>query len=170
MGHVCRFTSRHTVLVWMMLISVGCRQQQDSGALAKALQLQTDGEPDAAIELLSGEDLETAIQASPFSSLKMSEQEFKAQLPWRRDELQAETLQLVPLIKRGAFRQIEELQAAETAGQPAEAKRLREQLQRLVAHLQSQDRLLIYQQLGSGIQMKLDQVSGETATRNMPES
>ncbi|WP_145313800.1 hypothetical protein [Gimesia fumaroli] len=125
------------------------------------MELQTAGKTDEAIEMLSEEDIEKAIQSSSLRTLKMSETQFKAQFRWGRKHSQEELVYLVPLIKRAAFIQIEQLQAAEEAGLSAKSKLYREQLQRLIQDLQDNNRVLLYQQLGKVIQRKLKQITSK---------
>ncbi|MCA9022600.1 MAG: hypothetical protein KDA74_20770 [Planctomycetaceae bacterium] len=153
--------NRLLVLLALLLVPCGCGQQSEPGHLDAALELQAAGKTDEAIEMLSEEDIEKAIQASSLRTLKMSETQFKSQFRWGRKHSQEELVYLVPLIKQAAFIQIEQLQAAEEAGLSAKSKLYREQLQRLIQDLQDKNRVLIYQQLGKVIKRKLDQVSTE---------
>ncbi|WP_291173537.1 hypothetical protein [Gimesia sp.] len=91
----------------------------------------------------------------------MSEAQFAELSRAGRSEGQEEMLLVVPVVKQAAFQQIETMQAAEDAGRTAESKRLRDQIQRLIRDLQGENRVTLYQQLGSGIQKKLDQVTSK---------
>tara|TARA_R110002095_G_scaffold199534_1_gene179356 strand:- start:29930 stop:30439 length:510 start_codon:yes stop_codon:yes gene_type:complete len=153
--------SRLLVLLALLLVSFGCGQKSDPEPLDAAMELQAAGKTDAAIHLLAAEDIEKNFQASSLRTLKMSEKQFLALTSWRQKQSQEELFQMVPLIKRAVYFQIEQMQAAEAADQSAEAKRLREQIERLIRNLQDKNRVLIYQQLGGGIDKKLKQVTSK---------
>lgn len=123
--------------------------------------LQKSGQTDQAIDLLADADIENCLRESSLESLKMSEAQFAELSPSGRSEGQEEMLLVVPLVKQAAFQQIETMQAAEADVRTAESKQFREQIQRLIRDLQGENRVTLYQQLGSGIQKKLDQATSK---------
>ena len=139
----------------------GCQQTSDPGPLETAIVFQKSGQTTQAIDLLADEDIEQCLRESSLESLKMSETQFAELSRSERSEGQEEMLLVVPLVKQAAFQQIETMQATEDAGRTAESKQLREQIQRLIRNLQGENRVTLYQQLGSGIKRKLDQATSK---------
>jgi len=155
------------VLGLLVLLISGCQQASDPGPFDAAFALQQAGQADQASALLAAEDIEKCLRESSLVTLKMSETQFAALSRSGRTQGQEEMLLVVPFVKRAAYQQIETMQSAEEAGRSAESKQIREQIQRLINTLQDKNKLLVYQQLGSGIQKKLDQV---TATKTADET
>tara|TARA_R100001132_G_scaffold25486_1_gene25672 strand:+ start:1442 stop:1945 length:504 start_codon:yes stop_codon:yes gene_type:complete len=153
--------SRIVTLGLLILVPLSCQQTSDPGPLETAVDLQKSGQTDQAIDLLADSDIEQCLRESSLESLKMSEAQFAELSRAGRSEGQEEMLLVVPVVKQAAFQQIETMQAAEDAGRTAESKRLRDQIQRLIRDLQGENRVTLYQQLGSGIQKKLDQVTSK---------
>jgi hypothetical protein len=151
------------------LLSFGCQSSGDPVPLDAAMDLQQSGQTDAAIALLVPEDIEKNLQASSLKTLKMSEKKFKSLFRWGRAAASEEARLLTTLVKRTAFLQIEKMQAAEAAGLSVESKQIREQIQRLIRFLKSEDKFLLYQYLGKGIELKLKQVSADDEV-SKPES
>jgi len=156
------------LLVWLLL-SFGCQPAGDSVPIDVALDLQKKGQTDEAIALLVPEDIEKNLQASSLKTLTMSEKKYKSLFRWGRAAAHEESGLMVGLIKRATYLQIEKMRAAEAAGLSAESKQMQEQVQRLIRSLKNNNRLLIYQGLGKGIEMKLKQVSADDKV-SKPES
>lgn len=150
-------------LLSLLLLPAGCQQAGDPVPLDAAMELQETGQSDQAIQLLANEDIEKNLQQSSLRSLTLTENEFQELPQWNRNFLSEESLLLVPLLKRAAYLQIDQMQAAEEAGAAEQAKELQSQLQRLIGFLQNKQRLQLYRQLGGGIQMKLKEVTAEQA-------
>ncbi|QDT24458.1 hypothetical protein [Gimesia chilikensis] len=148
-------------LLSLILLPAGCQRAGDPVPLDAALELQETGHSDQAIQMLAREDIEKNLHASSLRTLKINENEFKELPQWKRDFFSEESLLLVPLLKRAAYLQIEQLQAAEDAGAAEKEKALQSQLQRLIGFLQDKQRLQLYQQLGGGIQMKLKEATSD---------
>ncbi|QDU18018.1 hypothetical protein CA11_58690 [Gimesia maris] len=152
------------VLGLLVLLPLGCQQASDPGPFDTAFALQQAGQADQASALLAAEDIEKCLRESSLVTLKMSEAEFATRSTSERTQGQEEMLLVVPFVKRAAYQQIETMQAAEEAGRSAKSKQVQEQIQRLINTLQDKNKVLLYQQLGSGIQKKLDQVSANNKT------
>ncbi|WP_417390322.1 hypothetical protein [Gimesia sp.] len=148
----------------LILVPLGCQQTSDPGPLETAVDLQKSGQTDQAIDLLADGDIEQCLRESSLESLKMSEAQFAELSRSGRSEGQEEMLLVVPLVKQAAFQQIETMKATEADGRTAESKQLREQIQRLIRDLQGENRVSLYQQLGSGIKRKLDQATSKQKT------
>lgn len=123
--------------------------------------MQKAGQADQAIALLAAEDIEKSLRESSLVTLNMSETQFMALSRSGRTQGQDEILLVVPFVKQAAYQQIETMQSAEAAGRSAESKQVQEQIQRLINTLQDKNKVLLYQQLGSGIQKKLDQATSK---------
>ncbi|QDT99288.1 hypothetical protein [Gimesia aquarii] len=147
-----------------LLLPFGCQQANNPVPLDIAMKLQKAGKTDQAIALLVLEDIEKNCQASSLRTLKMSEKQFISLNRWSRSNAHEESVLMLPLIKKAASLQIENMQAAQAAGLSAESKEIQKQLQRLIRFLQDKNRLLIYQQLGIIIEKKLNQAPANKET------
>jgi|GEM_PF-2456402 len=163
----CRLFSQSIplVLLALSLLPLGCQQASAPVPLDAAMELQIKGQTDQAIALLVPEDIEKNIQASSLKTFKMSEKQYRSLFNyWGRADNSQESVLMLPLIKKAAALQIEKMQAAEAAGLSTESKEIKAQLQRLIRFLQDKNRLLIYQQLGNGIEKKLKQAPANKET------
>lgn len=151
----------------LVLLPLGCQQASDPGPFDAAFALQKSSQLDQASALLAAEDIEICLHDSSLMTLKMSEAQFSNLSRSERTQGQEEMLLVVPLVKRAAYQQIEAMQAAEEAGRSAESKQLRKQIQRLINSLQNKNKVLLYLQLGGGIQKKLDQVTSKKKTSEL---
>lgn len=151
---------------FVMSLLAGCNKgveeaEEQAGALTSALDLVSDGQTQRAIDLLAATNIDKTIRDASQSSLNIDEEAFASMSNDEQSRLQAEAIQIVTLVKQAAYAQIDKLAAARDRGATEESNQLQGQLHRLTQYLRDENRLRIYQDLGSAVQRRLEAVAPE---------